>query len=93
VDAATFDDAFTPARDITHAVDVRRWAKQKRAAMAAHASQASGGTDIRTLALLLRLPMPVFRWALGREWFVETGRPASSAPLDDVFASLRPGSS
>jgi LmbE family N-acetylglucosaminyl deacetylase len=90
VDAADFDDGFTPARNITHAVDVRRWAKQKRAAMAAHTSQSAGGADIRTLAFLLRLPMPVFRWALGREWFVETGRQAAPVPLDDVFASLRP---
>jgi LmbE family N-acetylglucosaminyl deacetylase len=87
--AAQFDHAFSAGRDITHQVDVRRWARQKHAAMKAHASQTSGGSDIRTLAFLLRLPMPVFRLALGREWFVEVGRPASTPLLDDVFTSLR----
>ena len=84
-----FAAAFTPKREITHAVDVRRWARQKRAAMAAHVSQASGGADVRTLALLLRLPPPLFRLVLGREWFVESGRAVKDVPVDDVFATLR----
>jgi LmbE family N-acetylglucosaminyl deacetylase len=87
--AFDFVAAFTPKREITHVVDVRRWARQKRAAMAAHVSQAAGGTDVRTLALLLRLPPPLFRLVLGREWFVESGRPAKGARVDDVFATLR----
>ncbi|MDX6288073.1 MAG: hypothetical protein QOG53_3558 [Frankiales bacterium] len=86
---AHFNNAFSAARDITHQIDVRPWTRQKRAAMQAHVSQTSGGSDIRTLAFLLRLPMPVFRRVLGREWFVEVGRPVSAAPLDDVFASVR----
>jgi LmbE family N-acetylglucosaminyl deacetylase len=87
--AAEFDNAFSAGCDITHQVDVRRWARQKHAAMKAHASQSSGGSDIRTLAFLVRLPMPVFRRALGREWFVEVGRAVDGPPLDDVFTSLR----
>lgn len=84
--------AYTAAGDLTHRVDVRAHTGAKRAAMLAHASQASGGDGARTLALLLRVPRPIFRRALGREWFVEHGRaPASAgAPLlDDIFASLR----
>jgi hypothetical protein len=46
---------------------------------------------VRTLALLLRLPPPVFRLVLGREWFVESGRVFKRWPLDDVFATLREG--
>jgi LmbE family N-acetylglucosaminyl deacetylase len=87
--AADFAAAFTPKREITHAVDVRRLVRQKRAAMAAHVSQAAGGADVRTLALLLRLPRPLFRLALGREWFVEPGRAVTGVPTDDVFATLR----
>lgn len=84
--------AYTPAGALTHRVDVRAHAGAKRAALAAHASQATGGDGARTLALLLRLPRPVFRRALGREWFVEHGRPsaaAGAALCDDIFASLR----
>ena len=93
VSAADVNDAFASEREITHCIDVRRWAKQKRAAMSAHVSQASGGSDVRTLAFLLRLPMPLFRAVLGREWFIEPGRPAGAAPLDDVFATLRESTS
>jgi hypothetical protein len=39
--------------------------------------------------LLLRLPAPLFRLVLGREWFVEPGRAVTGVPTDDVFATLR----
>ena len=73
---------------ITHRVDVRAFTDAKRAAMAAHASQASGDEGVRTLQLLLRLPGPLARRVLGREWFREPGRRPGREPLDDVFASL-----
>jgi LmbE family N-acetylglucosaminyl deacetylase len=68
------DDAlnavFSPAAAITHRVDVRRFARQKRAALAAHHSQVSKeGIIMRVLA---RLPVPVFGLLLGREWFIDT---------------------
>jgi LmbE family N-acetylglucosaminyl deacetylase len=88
-DRAAFDRAYAPRETITHRVDVRRYADRKRAAMAAHASQASADSGDRTLAALLRLPQPLYRRVLGREWFVEQGRPAGRPFLDDVFASLR----
>jgi LmbE family N-acetylglucosaminyl deacetylase len=81
-------DAYTPRAAITHRVDVRGHLAAKRAALAAHASQAGGGDSVRTLRLLLRLPRPLFRLLLGHEWFVEVGRPAGT-PSDDVFATLR----
>jgi hypothetical protein len=39
--------------------------------------------------LLLRLPDPLLRRVLGREWYRERGRPRPEVLLDDVFASLR----
>ena len=81
--------AFRPRAAITHEVDVRPWVAAKQRALAAHASQAAGGDNIRTVALLARLPRPVARAVLGREWFVEHGRSPSRHPLEDVFASLR----
>lgn len=83
-----FETAYTASEALTHRVDVRRFARHKRAAMAAHASQAGSDTGVRTLAVLLKLPRPVFRWALGHEWFVERGRTPAQPLLDDIFATL-----
>jgi LmbE family N-acetylglucosaminyl deacetylase len=84
-----FSSAYTPRELITHRVDVRRFAEQKRSAMAAHASQATAEGEDRTLAAFLRLPSFVFRVAFGHEWFAEIGRQPSVEKLDDVFSSLR----
>ena len=69
-----------PASEITHRIDVRRYAAAKRASMRAHASQASaeGGAD-RTLAAFLRIPRPLYDLVFGREWFVDPAR-ARRAP-------------
>ncbi len=88
VHAADYDEAYSPGDAITHRVDVRAFADAKRKAFEAHASQASSDEGARTLSLLLKLPPWLFRRVLGREWFVEHGRPAGP-PLDDLFASLR----
>jgi LmbE family N-acetylglucosaminyl deacetylase len=87
-DASSFDTAYTAHVELTHRVDVRRYARQKRAAMAAHASQASADSGDRTLAAFLRIPLPLYRRVFGREWFVERGRAPGGRLLDDVFASL-----
>ena len=84
-----FDVAFADPRTLTHRVDVRRYARAKRASLAAHASQATADSGTRTLAVLLRLPGPLFRLALGREWYVERGRGPARPLLDDVFATVR----
>ena len=84
------EHAYTPHQQITHRVDVRRYLSQKRAALEAHRSQATGGGADRTVAWLLSLPKPVFRLVMGREWFVETGRRPGRRPLADLLASLRP---
>jgi LmbE family N-acetylglucosaminyl deacetylase len=88
-DLGTFRRAYTPRSAITHRVDVRRYADRKRASMQAHASQTTADSGDRTLAALLRLPRPLYRRVLGREWFVEHGRPPGGPLLDDIFASLR----
>jgi LmbE family N-acetylglucosaminyl deacetylase len=69
-DVAAFEKAYTPRAQITHRVSVRRHAAAKRASMAAHVSQTGGGESERTLAALLRIPGPIFRWVLGTEWYV-----------------------
>jgi LmbE family N-acetylglucosaminyl deacetylase len=86
VDPRSFATAFTPRRELTHRIDVTAHLPAKRAAMQAHASQATSDAGPRTLALLLRLPAPVFRLVLGHEWFVRCGGVPGRS--DDVF-SLR----
>lgn len=74
-DVRTFEVAYSPGETITHRVNVRRYAKQKRASMAAHASQASGGDSDRTLAVMLKVPRPIYRFVFGTEWYVRRDLP------------------
>ena len=69
-DPTSFERAFTASADITHRVDVRGYVDAKRAAMRAHASQATadGGAD-RTLAAFLRMPTPLYRRVFGTEYY------------------------
>lgn len=68
-DPTSFERAFTASADITHRVDVRGYLDAKRAAMAAHASQASADGGDRTLAAFLRMPKPLYRSVFRTEWY------------------------
>lgn len=70
-DPAEFARAWTPRAQITHRVDVRDFLGAKRASLAAHASQAAADDTTRTLAILNRLPAPVFGLLLGTEYYVK----------------------
>jgi LmbE family N-acetylglucosaminyl deacetylase len=89
VPATRFATAYLPPEQLTHRVDVRAHLRAKKASLAAHASQTTGGRGVRTVSLLLRLPDPLLRRVLGQEWYRERGRPHPDVLLDDVFASLR----
>ncbi len=90
VDLAAFARAYSPRETLTHKVDVAAHLPAKRAALAAHVSQAGNDSgDLRTVAALLRLPGPVARLVLGREWFSQPGRARPARLVDDVFDSLR----
>jgi LmbE family N-acetylglucosaminyl deacetylase len=78
---------FTPRAAITHRVNVRRYARQKQAALAAHRSVVQGtGRFARLMRLLLAVPAPVFGLVLGREWFAEAG-PKTDSRSDDAVAA------
>lgn len=84
-DVQALRTAYSPRSAITHRLDVRRFAAQKRAALAAHTSQLNRqGPLSQMFRLMLRLPTPIFALLLGREWFVESGpRGSASRPLAD----------
>ena len=70
VDDPTENNDFgSPASLITTTVDVRKFATQKRAAMAAHASQ------IPADSFFLALPDDAFVEAFGTEWFIRHDAP------------------
>lgn len=71
-DPEAIRSSFSPKAAITHRIDVRRFAAQKRTALAAHYSQVGGtGRAARLFRLLVGLPAPLFGLLLGREWYVE----------------------
>lgn len=74
-DVRTFESAYSANETITHRVNVRKYTKQKRAAMQAHVSQASGGDSDRTLAVMLKIPGLLYRLVFGTEWFVRRDVP------------------
>ena len=75
-DAAEIAESFSARSEITHRVDVRRYADKKRAALACHASQISGtGRSARLFGLMTRLPVSVFGLLFGREYYAEVGPP------------------
>ncbi|MDO8308202.1 MAG: PIG-L family deacetylase [Actinomycetota bacterium] len=76
--AEEFAEAWTPRRQITHRVDVRAHLPAKRAALRAHASQASADGTVRTLAILTRLPWPLQSLLLGTEFYVSVSDPQAS---------------
>ena len=84
-------EVYTARAELTHRVDVRRHVPAKLASMRAHTSQTGGGRGPRTLTLLLRIPRPLARSVLGREWYREVGRVPGRRLEDDIFASLRAG--
>jgi LmbE family N-acetylglucosaminyl deacetylase len=78
--------SLTPRSAITHRVNVRAFATQKRQAVAAHVSQVDGtGRNARGVRLLLRLPTPIFGFLLGWEWFTEAGAAPGRPTVGDIL--------
>jgi N-acetyl-1-D-myo-inositol-2-amino-2-deoxy-alpha-D-glucopyranoside deacetylase len=68
----------TPRADITHVIDISRWAEKKRVAIGAHRTQTGEGGP------LSNMPQEVVERRLAREFFVRAPLPWSSRePQDD----------
>jgi LmbE family N-acetylglucosaminyl deacetylase len=89
-DLAAMRAGFTPRAAITHRIDVRRFAAQKQAALAAHRTAVYGrGRAARLFRLVVRLPVPVFGLVAGREWYAEPGA-RTARPIRDVLQPAAP---
>jgi LmbE family N-acetylglucosaminyl deacetylase len=85
-DSDTVRTAYAPRATITHRIDVRRFARQKRDAFAAHRSQIGGGLNARLFGLVMLLPPQVFGLLFSHEWFVDPAAPQGTVRrniLDD----------
>ncbi|WP_283137733.1 PIG-L family deacetylase [Rhizohabitans arisaemae] len=85
-DLRSFERAYSPSETITHRVKVGRYSAAKRASMAAHTTQTTGGDGERTLSVFLRLPRPLFRVVFGTEWYVRRDLPPGTRlrhPFDE----------
>jgi len=90
-DLAAMRAGFTPRAAITHRVDVRRFAAQKQAALAAHWTPVYGkGRSGRLFRLLVRLPAPLFGLVAGREWFAEAGAASDATATPKIGDILQP---
>ncbi|OBG28215.1 GlcNAc-PI de-N-acetylase [Mycobacterium alsense] len=75
--------AYAPRAAITHRVNVFRFARQKRDAVAAHRSQiGDSGAGARALGALQRLPPQVSGLLFPFEWFVDPAVPAGALRRD-----------
>ena len=81
------EQCYTPRMELTHRIDVRRHLRAKRAALVAHASQASTDGMDRTIGFFLRLPPPLFRLVLGNEWFVQRHAVRAWPLANDIFTA------
>jgi len=81
VDLGPWANAYSSSADVTHCIDVKGRAAQRRASMRAHASQATADSGPRTLGIFTRIPPPVFGWVFGREWYRLAG-PTTMKPVD-----------
>jgi LmbE family N-acetylglucosaminyl deacetylase len=70
-DPGEMEEFGTPEDAITTAVDVREYVDDKRAAMAAHASQ------IPADSFFMSMPLDAFREAFGYEWYIRRDAPGA----------------
>ncbi|WP_420119982.1 PIG-L deacetylase family protein [Nakamurella sp.] len=89
VDLTPWTRAYSAAADVTHCIDVRRYARSRRASMRAHASQATADSGARTLGVFTRIPPPLFGAVFGREWYRQPGLTVPRRHRS-LFATLPP---
>ncbi len=87
VDLEPWARAYSAAAEVTHCIDVRGQARQRRVSMRAHASQATADSGPRTLGIFTRIPPPLFGLIFGREWYRQS-RPPVPRPAGKRFSGV-----
>jgi LmbE family N-acetylglucosaminyl deacetylase len=88
IDLRPWESAYCAAAEVTHRIDVWPQRRHRRAAMRAHASQATADAGMRTLQVFLRVPPPLFGWVFGREWYRQPGVRPPARRYAGVFDTL-----
>ena len=86
--AADLAGAYRSRAELTHTINVAPFLGQKLRALHSHASQTTGGSDIRTIKLLGRPLVARALWR--REWFVEVDTEMGAALRRDVETTQAP---
>jgi LmbE family N-acetylglucosaminyl deacetylase len=85
-DPTALGAVYRPGAAITHRINVRRFARQKQAALACHRSVVHGrGGLAPVMRMLVRLPAWMFGLLLGREWLVEAATVPVMKPATAIF--------
>lgn len=77
--------------DITYRINTRPVLDKKRAALAAHASQASAESGPRTVDIMLKLPRPIFSLIFGSEWYTGPRNPTDRYYVHPLQSLITPG--
>lgn len=83
-EALEIRNAFTPDSEIGITVDVSEYTNLKQLSMRTHASQHSGGEQLRTLKALSNLPIFLFNLLFKHEWFVVRWEKTSVNPFREL---------
>ncbi|MEY3407761.1 MAG: hypothetical protein RL038_822 [Actinomycetota bacterium] len=86
-EALKIREAFSPDSEIGITVDISKFTKVKRLSLEKHASQHSGGEQLRTLKAFSALPQFVFDLLFRKEWFVVRWEKSNSNPLRNLGKS------
>lgn len=84
-DALEIRNKFSDSDEIDLRIDISRYTSLKQAAMRTHASQHSGGDQLRTLRVLSALPRGIFHRWFKTEWFITRWQKTETNPLKELY--------
>ena len=83
-EALNIREAFSPDSEIGITVDISKYTDLKQESMRAHASQHSGGDQLRTLKALSSFPKWIFHYLFRYEWFIVRWEKTTTNPFREL---------
>lgn len=83
-EALSIREAFSPDSEIGITVDISKYTDLKQQSMRTHASQHSGGDQLRTLKALSYFPKFIFHFLFRQEWYVIRWEKTSTNPFREL---------